>query len=47
MGFDDFESSKFAKVPLSTVEQYFDTLGYEGAKLLFEGSKDDMPRIYS
>lgn len=36
MGFDDFESSKFAKVALSTVKQYFDALGYEGAKLLFE-----------
>jgi GntR family transcriptional regulator, arabinose operon transcriptional repressor len=36
MGFDDFESSKFAKVALSTVKQYFDTIGYESAKLLFE-----------
>ncbi len=36
MGFDDFESSKFAKVALSTVKQYFDVLGYESAKLLFE-----------
>jgi len=38
MGFDDFESSKFAKVPLSTVKQNFEALGYEGAKLLFEKS---------
>jgi GntR family transcriptional regulator of arabinose operon len=36
MGFDDFESSKFAKVSLSTVKQHFDVLGYEAAKLLFE-----------
>ncbi|WP_068784588.1 GntR family transcriptional regulator [Paenibacillus phocaensis] len=36
MGFDDFESSKFAKVALSTVKQYFDIIGYESAKLLFE-----------
>ncbi|MBO7743397.1 GntR family transcriptional regulator [Paenibacillus sp. MWE-103] len=36
MGFDDFESSKFAKVPLSTVRQNFEALGYEGARLLFE-----------
>ncbi|MFC5648723.1 substrate-binding domain-containing protein [Paenibacillus solisilvae] len=36
MGFDDFESSKFAKVSLSTVKQHFDVLGYESAKLLFE-----------
>ena len=36
MGFDDFESSKFAKVALSTVKQYFDVLGYESAKLLLE-----------
>lgn len=36
MGFDDFESSKFAKVALSTVKQYFDVIGYESAKLLFE-----------
>ncbi|WP_379141284.1 LacI family DNA-binding transcriptional regulator [Paenibacillus sp. sgz500992] len=36
IGFDDFESSKFAKVALSTVKQYFDVLGYESAKLLFE-----------
>lgn len=34
MGFDDFESAKFAKVPLSTVKQDFAALGYEGAKLL-------------
>jgi GntR family transcriptional regulator of arabinose operon len=39
MGFDDFESSKFAKVSLSTVKQHFDVLGYESAKLLFEISK--------
>lgn len=38
MGFDDFENSKFAKVPLSTVKQNFEALGYEGAKLLFENS---------
>ncbi|MFE4713284.1 substrate-binding domain-containing protein [Paenibacillus sp. NPDC056722] len=41
MGFDDFESAKFAKVALSTVKQYFDVLGYESADLLFritEGS---------
>ncbi|WP_309119300.1 GntR family transcriptional regulator [Paenibacillus sp.] len=36
MGFDDFESSKFARVALSTVKQYFEVLGYESAKLLFE-----------
>ncbi|MDO3411783.1 GntR family transcriptional regulator [Saccharibacillus sp. CPCC 101409] len=36
IGFDDFESSKFAKVALSTVKQYFDVLGYESAKLLLE-----------
>ncbi|MBB6672960.1 GntR family transcriptional regulator [Cohnella nanjingensis] len=36
MGFDDFESAKFAKVSLSTVKQHFDMLGYEAAKLLFE-----------
>nr|WP_255654252.1 GntR family transcriptional regulator [Cohnella sp. REN36] len=36
MGFDDFEGVKFAKVPLSTVKQHFDMLGYEAAKLLFE-----------
>ncbi|MBW7454317.1 GntR family transcriptional regulator [Paenibacillus sepulcri] len=36
MGFDDIESSKFAKVSLSTVKQHFDVLGYEGTKLLFE-----------
>lgn len=40
MGFDDNESSKFAKVSLSTVKQHFEVLGYEGAKLLFESSKD-------
>jgi GntR family transcriptional regulator of arabinose operon len=39
MGFDDFENSKFAKIALSTVKQYFDVLGYEGAKLLFEISE--------
>ncbi|MCL6460106.1 MAG: GntR family transcriptional regulator [Gorillibacterium sp.] len=36
MGFDDFESSKFAKVALSTVKQHFEVLGYEAAKLLFD-----------
>lgn len=36
IGFDDFESSKYAKVPLTTVQQHFDTLGYEAAKLLLE-----------
>ncbi|MFD0716315.1 substrate-binding domain-containing protein [Paenibacillus sp. GCM10027626] len=36
MGFDDFEGSKFAKVSLSTVQQHFDVLGFEAAKLLFE-----------
>ncbi|WP_169081345.1 substrate-binding domain-containing protein [Paenibacillus sp. PL91] len=46
MGFDDFEVSKFAKVPLSTVKQYFETLGYEGAKLLFDSSRDDIPHSY-
>ncbi|GGD49179.1 GntR family transcriptional regulator [Paenibacillus nasutitermitis] len=40
MGFDDIESSKFAKVSLSTVKQHFEMLGYEGAKLLFESIKD-------
>ncbi|GIO54968.1 GntR family transcriptional regulator [Paenibacillus cineris] len=40
MGFDDVESSKYAKVSLSTVNQPFEMLGYEGAKLLFESSKD-------
>jgi len=39
MGFDDFEGSKFAKVPLTTVKQDFESLGYEGAKLLFENSR--------
>ncbi len=43
MGFDDFESSKFARVPLSTVKQNFEALGYEGAKLLFEKSKIASP----
>ncbi|MBD2872069.1 GntR family transcriptional regulator [Paenibacillus arenilitoris] len=46
MGFDDFEGSKFAKVPLSTVKQYFENLGYEGAKLLFDSGKDDIPLGY-
>ncbi|RXZ80445.1 GntR family transcriptional regulator [Paenibacillaceae bacterium] len=46
MGFDDFEGSKFAKIPLSTVKQYFETLGYEGAKLLFDSSRDDIPHSY-
>nr|WP_239565791.1 GntR family transcriptional regulator [Paenibacillus sacheonensis] len=36
MGFDDFESAKYAKVALSTVKQHFDVLGYESAKLLME-----------
>ncbi|MBO0995768.1 LacI family DNA-binding transcriptional regulator [Bacillus sp. SD088] len=36
IGFDDFESSRYAKVPLTTVQQHFDTLGYEAAKLLLE-----------
>lgn len=36
MGFDDFESAKYAKVALSTVKQHFDILGYESAKLLME-----------
>lgn len=36
MGFDDFESSKFAKVALSTVKQHFEVLGYEAAKLLLD-----------
>jgi len=36
MGFDDVESAKFAKVPLSTVKQNFEALGYEGAKLLLD-----------
>lgn len=36
MGFDDFESSKYAKVPLSTVKQDFEELGYEGARLLLD-----------
>jgi len=36
MGFDDFEGSLFAKVPLSTVRQEFETLGNESAKLLLE-----------
>ena len=43
MGFDDFESSKFARVPLSTVKQNFEALGYEGAKLLFEKSAHVSP----
>lgn len=36
VGFDDFESSKFAQVPLTTVQQPFEQLGYEAAKLLLE-----------
>ena len=40
LGFDDFESAKFARVSLSTVRQSFDLLGYEGAALLFEQSKE-------
>lgn len=36
MGFDDFEGSLFARVPLSTVRQEFETLGHESAKLLLE-----------
>lgn len=36
MGFDDFEGSKYARVPLSTVKQHFDVLGYEAAKLLLD-----------
>jgi len=43
MGFDDFEGSKFAKVPLTTVKQDFEALGYEGAKLLLEGGRGDVP----
>jgi len=39
MGFDDFETSKFAKVSLSTVKQYFDVLGHEAAALLLEVSR--------
>lgn len=46
MGFDDFEGSKFAKVPLTTVKQYFETLGFEGAKFLFDRSRDLNPNSY-
>lgn len=46
LGFDDFEGSKFAKVPLTTVKQYFETLGFEGAKLLFDRSRDMTPDSY-
>ncbi|RIX59656.1 GntR family transcriptional regulator [Paenibacillus nanensis] len=46
MGFDDFEGSKFAKVPLTTVKQYFETLGFEGAKLLFDRTRELLPNSY-
>jgi GntR family transcriptional regulator of arabinose operon len=41
MGFDDFESSKFSKISLSTVKQYFDVLGYQAAELLLSVSRAD------
>lgn len=40
IGFDDWEGGGYAKVPLTTVKQHFDTLGYEAAKLLLEAGKD-------
>ncbi|MEK3889905.1 GntR family transcriptional regulator [Bacillus sp. FSL K6-3431] len=40
IGFDDLESSKYAKISLSTVKQHFDILGYEAAKLLLDIHKN-------
>lgn len=36
MGFDDYEASKLARVPLSTIKQHFAEEGYYAAKLLLD-----------
>jgi len=36
MGFDDYESSKLAHIPLSTVRQHFEEEGYYAAKILLD-----------
>lgn len=39
VGYDDFEPAKYSLVPLTTVRQNFEQLGYEAAKLLFKSMK--------
>jgi GntR family transcriptional regulator of arabinose operon len=36
IGFDDYDASKMARVPLSTVRQHFEEEGYYAARLLLE-----------
>ena len=36
MGFDDYEASKLSPVPLSTVKQHFEEVGYWAAKMLLK-----------
>lgn len=38
MGFDDYESSKLAHIPLSTVRQHFEEEGYYAAKILLDAA---------
>ena len=38
IGFDDYESSKLAPIPLSTVRQHFEEEGYYAAKILLESA---------
>lgn len=36
IGFDDIDSAKYQKVPLSTVKQHFDVMGRQAAKVLMD-----------
>ncbi len=40
IGFDDIEKSKYQKVPLSTVRQYFQKIGQEAARVLLHAISD-------
>ncbi|HHY82429.1 MAG TPA: GntR family transcriptional regulator [Clostridiales bacterium] len=39
MGFDDYEASKYARIPLSTVRQHFEREGYIAAQILLDTIK--------
>jgi len=40
MGFDDIDSAKYQRVPLSTVKQYFQKMGHEAARVLIHSIRD-------
>jgi GntR family transcriptional regulator of arabinose operon len=48
IGFDDYEASSLARIPMSTVRQHFEEEGYTAAKILLgaiEGSDSQFNKI--